>query len=169
MRRSLRTARQWAPGRTGMKRKITDYHQDQFGDWVADLDCGHGQHVRHNPPFSSRPWVVTPEGRAGRIGAELDCVRCDRLEFPEGLREYRRTPEFSEADIPAGLLRDHVTRPGVWGLIHVLEGRLEYTVQEPVERSFELAAGDAGVVVPEMKHHVRPLGPVRFCVVFHAR
>jgi hypothetical protein len=60
-----------------MRRKIVGYHQDKEGDWVADLECGHPQHVRHQPPWMERPWVVTPEGRRGRIGQELDCKRCD--------------------------------------------------------------------------------------------
>jgi len=57
-------------------RKIVGFHQDDGGDWVADLECGHTQHVRHNPPWQSRPWVTTPEGRASRIGAELPCAKC---------------------------------------------------------------------------------------------
>ena len=65
-----------------MTRKITGFHRDEQGDWVADLDCGHGQHVRHEPPFRSRPWVVTEEGRRGRLGQELDCKRCDEGEAP---------------------------------------------------------------------------------------
>jgi len=44
---------------------------------VAELDCGHGQHVRHDPPWSLRPWTLTEEGRTGRLGTELDCARCD--------------------------------------------------------------------------------------------
>jgi len=60
-----------------MNRKITGFHQDQIGDWVADLDCGHTQHVRHQPPFQMRPWVITPAGRKSRIGVELECVKCD--------------------------------------------------------------------------------------------
>jgi hypothetical protein len=44
---------------------------------VAELECGHNQHVRHHPPQFTRLWVLTPEGRAGRIGVELDCKRCD--------------------------------------------------------------------------------------------
>lgn len=44
---------------------------------MAELACGHGQHVRHNPPLSFRPWVLEPEGRARFIGFELNCVRCD--------------------------------------------------------------------------------------------
>ncbi|HKT47334.1 MAG TPA: DUF3565 domain-containing protein [Candidatus Acidoferrales bacterium] len=61
--------------------KICDFHQDEKGDWVADLKCGHTQHVRHNPPWVMHPWVVTPEGRAEHIGKELNCKICD--ESPE--------------------------------------------------------------------------------------
>ncbi len=60
-----------------MKRRIVGFHQDSLGDWVADLSCGHGQHVRHNPPLSYRPWVLSPEGRARFLGYELACKRCD--------------------------------------------------------------------------------------------
>jgi hypothetical protein len=60
-----------------MKRKITGFNQDEHGDWRAELDCGHCQHVRHQPPLISRPWVLTEEGRASRLGYELDCKRCD--------------------------------------------------------------------------------------------
>lgn len=60
-----------------MKQPIVGFHQDEVGDWVADLACGHTQHVRHNPPFSSRPWVLTAEGRQRFLGFVLDCKLCD--------------------------------------------------------------------------------------------
>jgi hypothetical protein len=60
-----------------MKQAIVGFHQDEHGDWVADLACGHGQHVRHQPPFVSRPWVVTAQGRASRVGEPLDCKLCE--------------------------------------------------------------------------------------------
>ena len=60
-----------------MQRRITGYHKDDEGDWVAELECGHGQHVRHNPPWVNRPWVVTPEGRSTQLGKLLDCKKCD--------------------------------------------------------------------------------------------
>jgi hypothetical protein len=66
-----------------MKRRIAGFHQDAFGDWVADLECSHTQHMRHQPPFQMRPWVITEEGRRGRIGVELDCKQCDE----EGRRD----------------------------------------------------------------------------------
>jgi hypothetical protein len=56
-----------------MKRAIVGYHRDEVGDWVADLECGHRQHVRHNPPWTERPWVATVEGRMTRVGRLLDC------------------------------------------------------------------------------------------------
>ena len=63
-----------------MKRAIVGFHQDEEGHWVAELTCGHGQHVRHDPPWQLRPWVVTEEGRRRALGMELECVRCDRGE-----------------------------------------------------------------------------------------
>jgi hypothetical protein len=56
---------------------IVGFHQDEEGQWVADLECGHGQHMRHDPPWQVRPWVMTAEGRAGWIGRLLDCRKCD--------------------------------------------------------------------------------------------
>jgi hypothetical protein len=62
-----------------MKRKIVGYHTDAENHWVAELECGHGQHVRHDPPWTERPWVATEEGRAARLGEELNCARCDEF------------------------------------------------------------------------------------------
>src|SRR5262249_13209368 len=84
----------------GMERPITGFRTDAVGDWVAELSCGHPQHVRHRPPFTLRPWVTTEKGRRGRIGMPLDCVRCDAFELPAGFVAYKRTPVFTETSIP---------------------------------------------------------------------
>lgn len=55
---------------------ITAFHQDDSGHWVAELACGHTQHVRHDPPWQLRPWVVTEAGRKGMLGYRLACVEC---------------------------------------------------------------------------------------------
>lgn len=60
-----------------MKRKIIGYDKDEQGDWRAELECGHYQHVRHSPPLVTREWVLTEDGRGSRIGFELNCKRCD--------------------------------------------------------------------------------------------
>lgn len=149
-----------------MKRAIVGFHQDAESHWVAELSCGHGQHTRHDPPFQERPWVLTPEGRAARCGESLDCVRCDRRELPDGYTVSRRTPDFDETSIPAGLQRRHTTRPGVWALIHVARGRLEYRVDAPFHTREILEPASPGVVVPEVEHCVAPVGPTSFFVEF---
>jgi tellurite methyltransferase len=103
------------------------------------------------------------------LGQSLDCLLCDKREFPEGLTEYKRTPIFTTDSIPTGLKRDHSTKEGVWGRICVLAGKLEYSVTLPQPLTLELEAGDEGVVVPEMPHSVQALGEVRFYVSFHKR
>ena len=152
-----------------MKRAIAGFHPDAAGDWVADLDCGHGQHVRHRPPFVNRPWVVTDAGREAMLGTALDCVRCDRMEWPEGLVAYRRTPEFDEKTTPAGLRSEHATKRGVWARIHVVSGALHYRVGAPIHRWFRVVAPSGAVIVPEVPHRVEPDGAVRFFVEFSRR
>jgi len=63
-----------------MQRAIVGYHLDAEGHHVADLACGHGQHLRHNPPWENRAWVLNEKARQARIGAFLNCVKCDRGE-----------------------------------------------------------------------------------------
>jgi hypothetical protein len=67
-------------------RTIIAFHQDDQGDWVADLTCGHTQHMRHNPPWIERPWVMTPEGRQNHLGGTLDCRQCAAEERSTGER-----------------------------------------------------------------------------------
>lgn len=77
---SLSNYRRFCSGeRWTLKQKIIAFHKDEQGEWVADLECGHRQHVRHKPPWMVRPWIETHEGRESRIGVELDCKRCDEL------------------------------------------------------------------------------------------
>jgi len=59
-----------------MERRITGFAQDDEGHWVAELECGHRQHMRHRPPFERREWVTTPEGRASRVGVTVTCKTC---------------------------------------------------------------------------------------------
>ena len=66
-----------------MKGKITGYNRDEEKDWRAELDCRHYQHVRHQPPLISREWVLTEEGRASRLGAQLECKKCDEGKPPD--------------------------------------------------------------------------------------
>ena len=149
-----------------MQRTITSFGVDEPGEPMAQLDCGHAQHVRHEPPFRLRPWVLTAQGRASMLGTGLDCLRCTRLEWPDDFVAYKRTPEFTAQSVPAGLLRDHATKRGVWARIIVLEGELRYRIPSlGVDELLSPLHG--GVVVPELLHSVEPLAAVVFYVEFY--
>lgn len=91
----------------------------------------------------------------------------DRL--PEGVTPYKQTPTFTEETIPAGLLNDHQTKEGTWGLIRVEEGELRYIVTDPRRTTSDVMLSKAtppGIVEPTILHRVEPIGSVRFHVEF---
>ncbi|NBA94991.1 DUF3565 domain-containing protein [Pseudomonas sp. R5(2019)] len=55
---------------------VTGFHQDEDGHWVVELSCGHTQHLRHQPPWQARPWVLDPLQRQQRIGRAFACGWC---------------------------------------------------------------------------------------------
>jgi Protein of unknown function (DUF3565) len=61
-----------------MEQAIVGFHQDDEQHWVAELACGHNQHVRHDPPWTNRPWVLTEAGRVATLGKHLGCRKCDQ-------------------------------------------------------------------------------------------
>ena len=146
-----------------MQTTIIGFHQDAAEDWVAELACEHGQHMRHRPPWTVRDWVVTAEGRAAKLGANIDCPLCDRIVMPPEAGEYKRTATFTEQTLPEALRAAHRTKAGTWGRIVVEAGELEYHVRARIHR---LRPGVVGLVEPECPHHVTPLGPLRMHVEF---
>lgn len=60
-----------------MQQAIIGFHLDEEQHWVADLTCGHTQHVRHTPPWQNRPWVMTEQGRKEKLGMHLNCLKCN--------------------------------------------------------------------------------------------
>jgi len=87
--------------------------------------------------------------------------------WPDGLVAYKRTPEFTEMTVPAGLLRSHSTKAGVWAKIHVLSGRLRFA-DLVLGTQQDLGPGIHAVVHPQAEHEVAPEGAVRFFVEFHS-
>ena len=145
-----------------MIRTIHAFQKDDVGDWVAELSCWHRQHVRHEPPFSERPWVVTAEGRAGRVGAEIECPLCDRSELPDGLGVVRTAGPFDEATLPAGLRREHRVADGTWGVLRVLDGDVELELTTDRCHTIGLSRGDRQAIPPGARHRLTLGG--RACV-----
>jgi hypothetical protein len=57
---------------------IVDFRQDEDGHWVAVLSCGHSQHLRHQPPWQNRAWVLDARQRQARIGSHFACGWCNQ-------------------------------------------------------------------------------------------
>ena len=145
---------------------MVGFQRDAAGHWVAVLGCGHPQHVRHEPPWTERPWVTTAAGRDAMLGEPLNCLRCERFEWPAGLIAYKQTPTYREDTLPAGLRENHSTRAGVWAVIRVARGALRYTV-DAWRVAMDLSKNRPGIVVPEVVHRIDPQGSVRFHIAFY--
>lgn len=88
------------------------------------------------------------------------------MPIPAGYVVSRRTPVFTQETVPPALLSAHQTKGGAWALIHVLEGKLRYCIESPPSERI-LEPGQPGVIEPEVRHRVEPIGPVRFYLEFH--
>jgi len=149
-----------------VRRAISGYHSDNEGDWVAELSCGHDQHIRHRPPFQLRAWVLNAESRDARLGSALDCPLCDRAEPPDGLRLVRTSRHWDEHTMPAGLQRSHRIAAGTWGRIVVHEGQLRFAAATSPGLNVTVRAGTKQAIPPEVEHHVEALGRVCFSIDF---
>ena len=117
-------------------------------------------------PARLAPWVLEAEGRAARTGTELDCPLCDRAELPDGLRVVRTTDRWDERTMPVGLRRAHRLSAGVWGRLHVVEGRLRFRAATEPPLDVTVDRERPQPIPPEVDHEVEPLGAVRFSVEF---
>ena len=154
---------------SAVKRTITGFRRDDAGDWVAELSCWHSQHVRHDPPFRTAPWVLDDLGRAERVGAALDCPLCDRAELPEALRVVRTAGVWDERTMPAGLRRAHRLGDGVWGRLRMQHGRLRFRARTEPALDLVIGAGGTQAIPPGVEHDVEPQGSVGFSLEFLQR
>jgi tellurite methyltransferase len=85
--------------------------------------------------------------------------------LPDTVAPYQRTKTFTAETVPKGLLADHTTKAGVWGVITVTAGQLKYIIPSTGETTI-LEPGINGIAEPEVPHRVEPLGAVAFYVEF---
>ena len=80
--------------------------------------------------------------------------------LPSDVVKYSQVPKqgaFTADKIPKGLLKDHTTKAGTWGIIRVSQGTLEYTILEPQVLVQTLVAPATGVIEPQRMHHIKAL------------
>lgn len=86
--------------------------------------------------------------------------------LPEQVTYYSQSPNFTASTTPSSLTRDHTTKAGVWGVITVTAGTVEYVIPSQDERHI-LSAEKSGIVEPMTPHYVTPDADAEFCVKFH--
>ncbi len=83
-----------------------------------------------------------------------------------GAVPYKRTPVFDQDTLPAGLRRAHATKPGIWGVVRVIEGKLR--LRFDADGSGDLLDADhPGLLPPERLHQVEPVGLMKMQVEFY--
>lgn len=88
--------------------------------------------------------------------------------IPDSAEAYRTIGPFHQDSLPIGLLREHNTKAGVWGLLEVLAGEVKYVITQPGEESEHiLSQACPGVIAPEQKHHLVLISDVNFQITFH--
>ena len=152
-----------------MHRRMTGFHQDDAGDWVAELSCLHAQHIRHQPPFRDAAWIEDAHSRRQRVGQLLDCPLCDRAELPDGLQEVRTTAIWDRESVPPALLRSHQVAAGTWGLLRVERGWLRFHAETSPPLHVVVDATLPQPIPPEVEHHLELDGEVRFAITFLRR
>ena len=93
-------------------------------------------------------------------------------ELPTAVVQYAQVPAngkyFTATTIPKGLLKEHSTKKGTWGVIRVSQGRLEYQINEPTLRKFEIDRNCQGIIEPKILHQVKSLtADLEFVVEFY--
>ncbi len=87
-------------------------------------------------------------------------------ELPSNVKIYNRSDVFTEETIPERLLSNHQTKADCWVTVTVQEGTLLFFTEgsdEPVR----LTPERGGVIEPEIVHHVKPDGKVKFFLEFY--
>jgi hypothetical protein len=100
-------------------------------DRQLDLAREMAGYISPRPGFTQHPLTIHAASqmidlveRAGRFRAP-----------PPAAVPDKRTPIFDGNSLPKGLRKKHRTKPGVWGVIRVLDGQLRYVVFEPVSEA----------------------------------
>ncbi|WP_406802753.1 DUF3565 domain-containing protein [Alkalimarinus alittae] len=145
-----------------MDKKIIGFHVDDQGDWVADLECGHAQHVRHNPPWINRPWVLEQEGRDKSLGETLDCLKCNMPLLPTNSQLTRVSELFDQQVLIDQYAGSQTNNTDCWVQVVVSEGALVYRQVSEETKGYVIDQGFFAVIEPGATFLLSPMGAVLF-------
>lgn len=128
-------------------------------------------YIAPRPGFTPHPLTVHAAAHMTDLVERADRLPASAIssappQSRSALSPYKRTPIFDETNVPADLRREHRTKPGVWGVIRVLEGQLRYRILEPPSETV-LDPARPGLASPNQPHCVEPIGAVRMQIEFY--
>ncbi len=88
--------------------------------------------------------------------------------LPGDVVKISSTSIMTEETILPGILRNHETRKGRYGLLVVEKGALQF-VWEDDGQILDAVPGHPIVISPEKLHHVKLTGKVQFFIAFYER
>jgi tellurite resistance-related uncharacterized protein len=156
--------------------------------FVAGLPPAMMRHLLRSLAVSQRAVHIAagsfhPASRAAHLASSVSASYISASympQIPPEAVQYAQLPaqgkSFTASTIPKGLLKQHSTKKGTWGVIRVSQGQLEYQIhgdasdKGPFEaiHTFVLDASQLGIIEPTVLHQVRPLTDnVEFTVEFH--
>lgn len=151
-----------------MEKKIVGFHVDDQGDWVADLECGHGQHVRHNPPWTNRPWVLEQQERERFLGEVLDCLKCNMPMIPVNAVQFDCSEIYDQAMLIAQYSGVKTNDAGIWIKLVISEGELIYQQVSGETKGYVIDSDFAAVIAPGERFALRTKGHV-LCQFYYFR
>jgi hemoglobin len=70
--------------------------------------------------------------------------------------------------VPPALLSAHSVKPGVWGMLRVVKGRVRYCLDGNAQASLVVPEDGAAAIAPGVSHHVELLDAAStFFIEFH--
>ena len=85
--------------------------------------------------------------------------------LPKTLRPFSRTKTFAHDSVPKKLLQNHDTRAGIWAVLNVENGEIQYTIED--NEVVILSKNVPGVIEPTVTYHIKPLGKASFYIEFY--
>jgi tellurite resistance-related uncharacterized protein len=125
-------------------------------------------YISPKPGFTHHPLTIQASAHMVELADRALHFRGLALSNPPPTPPFKSTPVYDQTTLPGGLRREHRTKPGVWGIIRLLEGRVRYHVLDPVSETI-LDPDHPGLVLPDQPHFVEPLGPIRMQIEFYDR
>lgn len=89
-------------------------------------------------------------------------------QLPPDVRCYKQIGPFRGDEIPKGLLSEHRLKEGVWGLVTVCDGTLDFVWDDGSGDAHHLVAPTQIVVPPTVPHHLEHTEAAEISIAFHA-